>query len=293
MTVTQTVLGRFAFLGNTIASSTEYSFWAKRPVLSDLRPAVCVTAMADSTGRFVMTAKDGKPCIRCGDSRWGVRNRCVTCATNRHREWVKNNPERAKEIKRESYARHREENNERDRQRRLENLELYRARGRASRARNIERAREYDKRRNRQNPRRTREATLRWYRANKEHHLSVGQQWRKENPEATCAISARRRTRLYGNAGSYTGEEFKQLCSQYDNRCLACGRDDVPLTADHIVPVTSGGSNYISNIQPLCQSCNSSKGTKTIDYRQGAENTKITTTEAVLINGGRVLHRQK
>lgn len=222
-----------------------------------------------------MTAKDGRPCVRCGDSRWGERNRCITCATNRHREWVKNNPERTKELKRESYARHSEENRERDRKRRAENPELYRERGRASRARNIERAREHDRQRNQANPRRSREATLKWYRANKEHHLSVGQKWRKENREATCAISARRRARIYGNEGDYTGVEFKKLCSQYDNRCLACGRNDIPLTADHIVPVSCGGSNYIDNIQPLCQSCNSSKGTKTIDYRQGVKSTSI------------------
>lgn len=48
--VTQMVSGRFAFL-NAIVKS-EYSFWAKRPVLSDSRPAACVTAVADSTGRF-------------------------------------------------------------------------------------------------------------------------------------------------------------------------------------------------------------------------------------------------
>ncbi len=53
--VTQMVSGRFAFL-NAIVKS-EYSFWAKRPVLSESRPAVCVTAMADNTGRFAMEKK--------------------------------------------------------------------------------------------------------------------------------------------------------------------------------------------------------------------------------------------
>lgn len=36
---------------------------------------------------------------------------------------------------------------------------------------------------------------------------------------------------------------------------------------DHVVPVLFGGSNDISNIQPLCRSCNSSKGASTVDYR--------------------------
>lgn len=266
LTVTQTDSGRFAFL-NAIAKS-EYAFWAKRPVLSDSRPAVCVTAMADNMGRFAMTAKDGKPCEKCGTSEWGTRNRCKQCAANRHREWVKNNPERAREIARESYARHADERRAGDKKRRAENPEHYREIGRKSRERNIERVREYDRQRNRENPQRSREATLQWYRNNKDHHLEVGRKWRKENPEQACSIRARRKTRIAGGRGSYTAAEFKDLCAKYNNRCLACGRYDLKLTADHVIPVSKGGSSDIDNIQPLCASCNSSKGTKTTDYRQ-------------------------
>lgn len=48
--------------------------------------------------------------------------------------------------------------------------------------------------------------------------------------------------------------------------CLVCGvRKD--LTVDHIQPRVSGGGNEDENLQTLCRSCNSSKGTQTIDYR--------------------------
>lgn len=39
------------------------------------------------------------------------------------------------------------------------------------------------------------------------------------------------------------------------------------LTLDHIQPIHYGGENKIGNLQTLCRSCNSKKGTKFFDYR--------------------------
>ncbi len=90
--------------------------------------------------------------------------------------------------------------------------------------------------------------------------------WRLSNPAKHVAKEQRRRARKRNNGGSYTAAEWQALCEQYGNRCLACGADG-PLTVDHIVPLEQGGSNDITNLQPLCNRCNSRKGTKTIDYR--------------------------
>jgi hypothetical protein len=64
----------------------------------------------------------------------------------------------------------------------------------------------------------------------------------------------------------YTDTQWIELCDRYGWRCLACGKQR-KLTADHVVSVYQGGSDDISNIQPLCKSCNSKKGARTIDYR--------------------------
>lgn len=106
-----------------------------------------------------------------------------------------------------------------------------------------------------------------WYRKNREGLAEKNRRWQKQNPEKVAAISSRYRARKMGSDGNFTTEEFRRLCEKYGNRCLCCGRDDVALHADHVVPLTRGGRNDISNIQPLCKSCNSAKATRIIDYR--------------------------
>lgn len=76
-------------------------------------------------------------------------------------------------------------------------------------------------------------------------------------------------SRLYRikiNGGSHTESQWLALKYRYGYRCVKC-QQLKPLTKDHIIPISRGGTNNISNIQPLCRECNSSKGKKIIDYR--------------------------
>jgi 5-methylcytosine-specific restriction endonuclease McrA len=52
----------------------------------------------------------------------------------------------------------------------------------------------------------------------------------------------------------------------YGKQCLCCGSTK-QISLDHVVSVKNGGENSIENLQPLCKSCNSTKGFRTIDYR--------------------------
>jgi 5-methylcytosine-specific restriction endonuclease McrA len=94
-------------------------------------------------------------------------------------------------------------------------------------------------------------------------HPEAYRQWCLANPDKIAERNWRADARRRDSEGSFTAEEFAALGS----RCLRCYRNDVPMTADHVIPVSKGGTSYIRNIQPLCQSCNSSKGSKHIDYR--------------------------
>lgn len=105
--------------------------------------------------------------------------------------------------------------------------------------------------------------------------------WRERNPELSYKrikhwqqnkgkdkvrrYTHNRRVKKYNNGGSHTLKQFKTLVEALNNVCPCC-YEKKKLTIDHIVPLSQGGSDYISNIQPLCISCNSRKGTKSTIY---------------------------
>ena len=103
------------------------------------------------------------------------------------------------------------------------------------------------------------------YAKNPDKTKEQSRQWRRSNPEKRKVQTHRRRAlRLAG--GSYTADQWTALCNWFGDICLACGSSD-SLTVDHVIPLVKNGRNTIDNLQPLCFSCNSSKHTKTIDYR--------------------------
>jgi len=89
-------------------------------------------------------------------------------------------------------------------------------------------------------------------------------QYRQEHPEVHKAVRSRQRARIANSDGHFTAEEFRLLCESLDNRCFYC-EQQLPLTPDHIVPISKSGSNRIENIVPACRSCNARKSTKTFD----------------------------
>ncbi len=85
--------------------------------------------------------------------------------------------------------------------------------------------------------------------------------WKKKNPERMSHLKARRYAREKGAEGSHSLDEWKALKAKHQYLCVRCGQKK-PLTKDHIIPLSEGGTDNISNIQPLCRSCNSKKWKK-------------------------------
>lgn len=83
----------------------------------------------------------------------------------------------------------------------------------------------------------------------------------KKHPELIAHLKARRYARKKNAEGSHTLKEWKDLLVKFDHKCAFCKKSE-KLTKDHIIPLSKGGSDFISNIQPLCKSCNSKKHNK-------------------------------
>lgn len=100
-----------------------------------------------------------------------------------------------------------------------------------------------------------------WIEANRSRTNATALLWRQKNPERAAMLSQRRRARKRGAEGSHTLEEWLDILKRHDHRCAHC-KEKTKLTKDHVIPLSKNGSDYASNLQPLCKPCNSRKGNR-------------------------------
>ncbi len=88
-----------------------------------------------------------------------------------------------------------------------------------------------------------------------------------------CGQNTRRRAdrvRAARTRGRHTTQEWADLCAAFCYRCVRCG-ERRPLAKDHIRPLYLDGTDAIDNLQPVCRSCNSTKGADMTDHRDTAK----------------------
>jgi 5-methylcytosine-specific restriction endonuclease McrA len=115
-----------------------------------------------------------------------------------------------------------------------------------------------------EHPASKRNSYMKW----RSEHPDYAKTWRSKNKDKIKHYTQNRRARLSGNGGMLKAEEWDAILDFYGNKCLCCGRDDVKLTIDHVLPIFHGGKHSADNVQPLCGPCNSRKKDKHIDYRK-------------------------
>lgn len=64
--------------------------------------------------------------------------------------------------------------------------------------------------------------------------------------------------------GTLQGYEVKEyLLEKFGRKCVYGGETNVPLETEHIIPISRGGTNRISNLTIACHECNQKKGNMT------------------------------
>lgn len=124
------------------------------------------------------------------------------------------------------------------------------------------------------------------YLANKPLHLAKAKK-RRENNKAQVAAYFRRydqerpethrtakrnyKARKKRAQGSFSPVQWLAKCSYWGWTCYLCHAPLTPSTvhAEHRIPLSRGGTNWIANIAPSCVPCNLSKNNKTeAEYRE-------------------------
>lgn len=66
--------------------------------------------------------------------------------------------------------------------------------------------------------------------------------------------------------GELFGYEVREyLLEKWGRKCAYCGRADVPLEIEHIIPKSRGGTDRVSNLTLACHECNQKKGNLTAE----------------------------
>jgi len=126
-----------------------------------------------------------------------------------------------------------------------------------------------------ENVEKERSRMAKWRSENAEKHLACVKKWQRANPDRKRAYNQRRRANKRNAPGDFTAAEWKAKLEYYGYRCRYCGihkseTNEGWLEADHAIPLSRGGANFISNIVPACRSCNASKHAKTFtEYLDG------------------------
>ncbi len=212
--------------------------------------AMQISSKKEALARGLNRYFTGKPCKRGHLSERNIHGMCMECERERDRERFKNPERRAANIERSRrfYAENKEEF-----------LDKCRERHQMNRDQRLVVQAEW----RRKNPNNRTD----WYLKNREKELQRSRQYGKDNPEKVSDWCRKRRARKNNAEGQHSPAEVTDLFARQRGLCASCKsklsvRKPNRYHIDHIVPISKGGSDWISNIQLLCPPCNSSKKDK-------------------------------
>jgi len=131
------------------------------------------------------------------------------------------------------------------------------------------------------NPEKIKEGKRKQYLNNPEKTKTRYQEWIKNNPDRYKELSRLKEHRRRALLNSVNSEFYTEsdIIKRYGTKCHICNLEidfntprsskfkgwETGLQLDHVVPLSSGGSDTIDNIMPSHGICNIKKGDKIID----------------------------
>jgi 5-methylcytosine-specific restriction endonuclease McrA len=194
------------------------------------------------------SAPDGQcmECARLKRAEWREANRELARA--KHRDWKARNPEKAKaatlawraktpdkqkQYKHEQYVRHREA--------RLAQQKEYHIKNKEHRVQRI----------------------TEWQKANPDKVKRNKRLWVERNPDKVRLNGSIQAARRRNAEGRFTQDDIDRIFDAQKGRCAYCPTSLADgYDIDHIVALKNGGTNWPSNLQLCCDSCNSRKSDK-------------------------------
>jgi 5-methylcytosine-specific restriction endonuclease McrA len=199
-------------------------------------PADRIITRADAKRRGLLRYFTGVPCKNGHLSERMTRGKvCLACHRERATVRRAETPERVAAIKARSYARHADTVKSKVKAYQKENRDAVRKRKRAH------------------------------YLANWAEIRAKFSEWAKANRHILRVHERRYKALLKGAEGTHTAADVARLMEEQGALCAspACRKSLVEgYQVDHIVPLSRGGTNWATNIQLLCSTCNQSKSNK-------------------------------
>jgi hypothetical protein len=217
--------------------------------------------------------RDNPEKSKASNERWRSLN--LDRVKETHKTWLKKNPGRTREYSRKAYYADVEATRAAKKKDRDENPEKYKRYSRSDYLKNRDVRKAAVRTRYHKNRAKCIAAMAIWRKRNPEKARSIARKWARANIDSICAWQERNRekVRLYVRAakaqrrarqkeaeGRFTKGDIDRLKKLQRGLCAYC---KIALKKkyhiDHITPLAGGGSNWPSNLQLCCPTCNHQK----------------------------------
>lgn len=102
------------------------------------------------------------------------------------------------------------------------------------------------------------------YLSDPEKFRAYGRQYQKDHPEVYKASRHKRRAKIRScEINDLTSEQVSLLLDNF-KFCIYCSSKEM-LSIDHVIPISRGGANTLSNLVVACKKCNNSKRARDVN----------------------------